>query len=174
MIDLETLGNTPGCVVLSISIVCIEDVTLNNTWYLNVGSQLGKGLHIDQETHDWWMNQNSNVRRRTFAGNQIGNALVIKDILAYIVTHFSTDYQIWSDSPRLDYGCLDALLRAYGIKYPFFYRNERCLRTLMRIADELGVSYTPLAKTHDSYEDCVSQITTFKEIQTKLGNLIQK
>jgi hypothetical protein len=174
MIDLETLGNTPGCVVLSISIVCIEDTNITRTWTLNVGEQLARGMHIDNDTLKWWMKQDDKVKANQFCGNDNFNHIVIEDILCFINEEFPDQYQLWSDSPRLDYGCFDALLRAYGHKYPIFHRNERCLRTIMKTMDELGIPYLPITKSHDPYEDCISQIDTFLSIEEKLGKLEQK
>jgi hypothetical protein len=61
MIDIETLGQEPGCVITSISAVQFDLTTgkIDKEFHENISinSCLKKGLVIESETFIWWLDQ---------------------------------------------------------------------------------------------------------------------
>ena len=67
MIDLETLGTGPDCVVLTIGGVKFNPNEVSNTYQefyyrFDVDEQLAKGRTTLQSTLDWWARQDKSVR----------------------------------------------------------------------------------------------------------------
>jgi hypothetical protein len=65
MIDLETLGRRPGCVVLSIGAVEFGPAGLGREFYivLDIFGQKSLGLHEDPDTLAWWEAQSIEARQ---------------------------------------------------------------------------------------------------------------
>ena len=62
MIDIETLGTDPDCVVLSVGAVKFDPFTLNEPhsktlWRPSADEQLNADRSVDQGTIEWWGKQ---------------------------------------------------------------------------------------------------------------------
>jgi len=67
MLDLETLGTEPGCIILSIGAVDFDPLSGKvgeNGYYavIDMDEQLDKGLTSDPGTLAWWKKQNPEAR----------------------------------------------------------------------------------------------------------------
>ena len=66
VLDLETLGVTPGCPILSIGAIGLNenyDVTAAFYGKASIKSNLDMGFVIDADTLEWWLNQQENYPR---------------------------------------------------------------------------------------------------------------
>ena len=65
MLDLETLGTSPGCIILSIGAVFFDKNGLGQEFYqtIDVQSSIDAGLTMSGGTFKWWMGQQGAVRR---------------------------------------------------------------------------------------------------------------
>ena len=98
MLDLETLGTKPGCVIRSIgAVVFTLDGVLGAQFYANIDKQscVDAGLTVDPATEAWWAGQSQEAR----------DALLVNPRpLADIVGEFRAWYEInggtnvWSQS----------------------------------------------------------------------------
>ena len=83
MIDIETLGTTPGCVVTSIGACTFSptDGTAGlQTFYdrIDISDAVGAGLVIEPDTVIWWMGQDADSRAeltRTDGRSTLSDAL---------------------------------------------------------------------------------------------------
>lgn len=64
MVDLETLGQTPGCVILSIGCVMFGPKGLGEEFYVVVNTDDSKkqGLFTEPSTVEWWERQSPEAR----------------------------------------------------------------------------------------------------------------
>lgn len=135
MLDLETLGTRPGCVIRSIGAVLFDPHTdaLGPEFYVNVDRNSCEllGLTVDASTEAWW-------KRQSLAAQ----AALLKDPvpLADALWSFSAWWQtnggerIWSHGANFDQPIMEAAYVAVGMQAPWSFWNSRCTRTLYDIA----------------------------------------
>ncbi len=159
MLDLETLGTTPGCVILRISAVEFDMETGELGREFNMGisiqSCLDAGLSIDAGTLKWWMEQNEVARTIAFSSdNPLHVTLTHFDLFMVECPNFS----VWGNGIRFDAGLLEALYKAIGRKIPFTGWQERDVRTLVSFMPEIKASMSFTGSPHVAIDDCKHQI----------------
>lgn len=170
MIDLETLGTTPGSVVLSIGAAASDSYTgpddLNFHGKIDVRDSLHAGLTVDPDTMSWWRKQPADVWRETVQAGEdpdLGLRSVLGRFTEWLATLRKGDPQsktgaklrLWGDSASFDLGLLAAACRAAGQPQPWSYQEEYCYRTLRNVLE----SEKPRSKTqHDGLSDAQAQL----------------
>jgi hypothetical protein len=167
MIDLETLGSTPGCAILSIGLTEFDPETqeLGAQFYANIDLQscLDVGLFIESETFYWWLAQSQESKMAlTF------NRSVLDLALANLNYYFSPNTIVWSHGSSFDLAVLSAAYRAVGRKKPWAFRNERDTRTALDLA---GMKMPKIPTAHQALEDAKSQAHTIMAALQKLKGL---
>jgi len=150
MIDIETMGTTPGAAILSIGAVTFGRAGLGEIFYAPVLLQscLDAGLHIDPETDAWWAKQSDAARAAAFRNDAAP--------LATVLEQFSNWFNLvraerpWSQGANFDPPLLDAAYRACGMTPPWKYWNVRDTRTLYDLA---GVKVDRSKGTHHNALD---------------------
>lgn len=140
VLDLETLGTKPGCIVLSIGAVRV-DLTANRVlseFYaaINPLDSVRYGLTICAETLLWWQEQSEAARKAAFmgtgtlkgAGSEFAEWLAAAPLAP-----------IYGNSPAFDCSLLEAAFEATGGRAPWKYFDERCLRTELDFYRRIGV-----------------------------------
>lgn len=174
MLDIESLGNIPGCVLCQYTLVPFN---INGQTYdgplmplnvtLHIGQQIAEGYDVDQDTLAWWMKNDVAVRRRVFSG-----ALSVESFCETLSEYLvdvnieHTSYRIWSTSAKVDFGIPPVLFKRSNIPYPVFHRAERCARTFIELT-KLKFPQMKLPKgsvTHDAIEDCWKQIQDLQHV----------
>lgn len=175
MIDLESFGQEPGNVILTISAVQfdIETGRLGRIYKneIDLNSSLKWGLTIDPSTVMWWMKQSTEARKRIVESQEIGSDL--KDVLDGFYKWFANlpadennlfdrdEIIVWGRGPRFDMGLLAYAYRLVGYKRtPWDFRKEKCVRTYESIAPHIKKQFDKERTTilHDGEEDAKHQI----------------
>lgn len=136
MIDLETLGTGPGCIVLSIGAVAFnpEKKELGPEFYqvFNTNNQWNFGLRKDADTVEWWESQTDEAREVFEQAKHGGEAL--RDGLlrfnGWLSQFDSEKVCIWGNGADFDNAILQYLYRHIGMLLPWKFWNNRCFRTL--------------------------------------------
>ena len=171
MLDLETMGTNSFSAIISIAALEFDIQTgeTGREFYVNVDLQscMDIGLSINAATIMWWLNQNEQARKdliERVAIYPIKAALALfSDFCRY------EDYQIWGNSARFDCGILQNAYDKLGMKIPWAYWNERCVRTLVSFNPDIRNNY-PAAKTsHNALSDCYYQVGYCCEIWKTLN-----
>lgn len=151
MIDIETLGLTPGCVVLSIGAVKFDSNGLGDELYrsINFRSCCEAGLDIEPETLDWWLEQDETVRAAALEGG-VDLSKALSDFV-----RFYDDERVWANSPAFDCVILKAAYDAADIAVPWRYHNERCFRTLKDLNGPVDVKWD--GDGHHALDDARNQ-----------------
>src|SRR6478609_2831880 len=79
MLDLETLGQKPGSVILSIGACVFDRVGVHERFYTRVDPQscIDAGLQADLSTFLWWMKQGDEARHEVLKpGRPLRDALI--------------------------------------------------------------------------------------------------
>lgn len=135
MLDLETLGRKPGCVILSIGAVEFGPQGLGREFYtvLNVQNSLEHGLHTDRETIEWWGKQGDEASAVLMQANDpLQSAplgLALGEFTAWLPAT-PMRRRIWGNGSTFDNAILRAAYDAVGREYPTAFWNDMCFRTL--------------------------------------------
>jgi hypothetical protein len=170
MLDLETMGNRAGCAIVSIGAVEFNLNTgeIGRQFYDRVALQscLDAGLFIQASTLYWWMQQGDEARMELCKP---------ADPLKNVLEQFSSfimqlgEIQIWGDGAAFDLSILKAAYYAIKEKEPWYFRNERDVRTIVMFAPEIKENMLFTGTMHNPIADCKHQIRYCCEIYKKLN-----
>lgn len=162
MLDLETFGTEPGCVIRSIGAVIFdpfEDPLSNSdafTFYCNVdeASQLSLGLTKDPSTVAWWERQSEEAQ-----ASLLENQLPVHEAIAKFnqwARQFSYR-KIWAQGANFDPGILEAVFKKLGTPVPWRFYEVLDTRTAYRIG-QLDTKTVPREGTyHNALDDAKHQ-----------------
>lgn len=169
MLDLETLGTRPQCVVLTLGAVKFNPYsidTVGSGLYIrpDADEQIARGREVQEETVEWWMRQAPDVREEALGSEgRVPVEEMLRDLNKFLV---GADC-IWAQGPVFDIAILENLYRQYDISFNWQFWQIRDSRTLF------GVHGDPRIKgkvgLHNALEDCVSQAQAVQQIYRKLG-----
>lgn len=160
MIDLETLGTKPGCVILSIGAVPFDPYQqhlFQNEFKIdiNIFDSLMQGLKIDQNTVEFWQKQDIKAR----------DAFVVcGDYLYYTLNKFTEWFnaneleKVWCQGATFDVPILQAAYEALGLQVPWKFWNVRDTRTAYDICDFDPRSVTRTGIYHNALDDARHQV----------------
>jgi hypothetical protein len=162
MVDIETIGSTPGCAILSIAAVEFNPDTAQLGKEFSTGvhlqSCLDYGLKVEGETFYWWIQQSVEARS-ALSKNRCTLSTALRDFSSYLVelrAASNDKYCIWSHGSSFD---LAVLYR------PWQFRNERDTRTVLDLA---GMKMPKTELSHDALVDAKSQAITIMGALKKL------
>lgn len=174
MLDLETLGTTPGCVIVSIGAVAfdpfaekLDDVLLDDGFHtvINKESCMEALLHVDAETARWWAGQGDEARKvLQLASAPDAPPLVdaLDSLVGYVSTHGNPSKAlVWGNGADFDNPILTVAARHANIKLPWQWGN-RCYRTVKNLfefmqPDFVAPKLTRLGTHHNALDDAKSQ-----------------
>lgn len=132
MIDLETLGTNPDCVILTLGSVKFDPFTLHEPHtplYLrvDVDAQTEMGRSVDDSTLAWWNRQEEHIREEAFSDrDRVSLEDFTRQINRYCV---GVDF-LWCQGPLFDYAILQNLYLQMGKPCPWNFWQIRDSRTL--------------------------------------------
>lgn len=148
IIDIETLGTKPGCVILEIGACAVDHGT--GELFTNFSRRLDEVFtRFDawvkdsdaQETLVWWMREHPDtytaiVRRGDGLYENRSAALDLKAFCDWFedVTRDATAVRVWGNGPSFDLSILRAGIELYGFKQPWHHTWERDVRTALEQA----------------------------------------
>ncbi|AEI71055.1 exonuclease [EBPR siphovirus 2] len=134
MLDTETLGVRPGCVIRSIGLIRFDfDGSSDLACYWNVeeSSQIAAGLTIDPATASYWLRQPA-ASRDVFKTNPLPLERVLYELTGAIGDHKPV---LWADGATFDFPILTAAYEALGQQTPWRAPQLRCARTILNTFD---------------------------------------
>jgi hypothetical protein len=172
MIDLETLGTTPGCTVLSIGAAEFTYKGINQTFSRDISrrSCRNAGLHEDPETLKWWAMQSAEAQAVLSDGpgtDTLGRALSKFHDWFYElstelipspgpdVLHPADHVYVWGNGADFDLPILAQAFRACGMDVPWSPYSGRCYRTLKNLRPD--VKLEGVGVKHNSFHDALAQ-----------------
>lgn len=167
MVDIETLGLEPGAAILSIGAVWFDARGVEDTFYRSVSRESCErvGLTVDEDTVEWWQEQDEAAQEVLEDGDNI------HDVLFDFSRWFDDADEIWANSPSFDCEMLEAAYGAVDLVEPWEYYQERDVRTIkeLPIAPELEQDGTE----HDALDDATYQARIVGETLRRMGVLDQ-
>lgn len=126
-VDIETVGTSPGCAIVSIGACVFGPEGIGAEFYVEIDWR-ASGLAVDSETMEWWGKQSDAVREALDSSDPqpIGQAL---GWLADFLRRYEVE-EIWAKGASFDFAILGWTYKHFQMDVPWDYRKERCLRTL--------------------------------------------
>lgn len=157
MLDLETWGNRPGCVIVSIGAVEFNRKTgeMGREFYVTVDAQscMDVGLTVQASTIEWWLMQNEEARKAI-----LKDKVSIHNAISRFNLWFNKNQTIWGNGLGFDVSILKCAMYAIGIDHPWKYDAERDVRTYVAEAPEIRKSIKFVGTRHEPIADCKHQI----------------
>lgn len=169
MVDLETLGVTPGSVVASIGAVVFDPLTSERgrSFYAKIdrASCEAAGLIADAKTLAWWAEQSEEARAELTR-----DARPVAEVLAEFAAFWAELGEsplFWCQGPSFDQAVLEAAYRAVGLQTPWKYNSGRCTRTIYDLSGILPDTTT--GTFHNALDDAERQATAVSAGFLKIG-----
>lgn len=169
MIDIESLGKTPGCCLLSIGATYFDlfGSGVEREFYAKIdfSDMKAKGFFIDPETVAWWKTQSEEAKQQLYKekGSPIDSVLIDLSLFPKDAT------RIWCQGANFDAPILDATYTKLGLKTPWNFWDVRDTRT---IYDVFGFDTKTLPRHgtyHNALDDCKFQVHCIQSAIQSLG-----
>lgn len=162
MLDLETMGTSPGCAVVQIGAVEFSIYKVGDPVLITISleSCVAAGMRIDPTTVMWWMKQ-SNAARDSLSENCVS----IRDGLQTFSNWIGKEKVcVWGDGAAFDNVLLASAYRACRMPLPWHYSGDRCFRTMKKV---FSVERVVSEVEHNAAADAVAQARQMQAILTK-------
>lgn len=167
MIDLETLGKRPGCIISSIGAVVFDPHSdwIGDTLHTHIDwadSEL-RGFKADVDTVKWWLKQDDAAASALVAGQDdaslVASAL---DGLCNFIAGAGNEPDIWCNGASFDFPILAAYYDHFHWTLPWQYWQERDLRTLKGL--NKGARIERAGVHHNALDDAIHQARLVQHI----------
>lgn len=165
MLDLETLGNLPGSVIVAIGAVKFDDCHILDRFYTRIDPQscVKAGLKMQVSTVLWWLRQDEAPRLEIAGpGEDIGAALFTFRRWVDV----GQEVEIWGNGAAFDNVLLRDAYEALGIEEPWKFWNDRCYRTMKAMFPEITLERS--GQHHHALDDAESQARHLMAILQKM------
>ncbi len=159
MLDIETLGVEPGCVILSIG---ATDGKTDFNVHIDVEDSVKQGLIIEPRTTIWWMGQSDEARKLI---SQPGTPLLSA------LTLFSKAFdwknsRVWCNGASFDFPILKAAFSLVGMSLPWPYYSEMDFRTVKNFVTKANFDKVRVKAevAHDGLADAHAQLATLNKL----------
>lgn len=157
MIDLETLGTSAGCAILSIGAQTFRS-SKSRFYYEKIDPKDSRlYLREDIETLRWWNKQDARMKAEAFSGVQ--DLLPVLDDFAAWLKDISKDPDklfVWGNGADFDPPILAAAYERFDRPIPWKPWHALCYRTLKELLPQ--VKAPPRASaSHHALEDAIYQ-----------------
>lgn len=173
MVDLETLGQTPGCSIVAIgAVACSDDGWITDTLYVVVSrsSCASYGLFEEQRTLDWWDRQSPEAREVLALADRDGDAAALPDALDALnafVRRQGSKVLVWGNGSDFDNAILAVAAHAAQIELAWPFWANACYRTLKRRAPQVAIKRS--GTHHNALDDARSQAEHLGRINRALA-----
>ena len=138
MLDLETLGNRPGSVLVAIGAVKFGNGEILDEFYMRIDAEscVQLGLEMDVSTVMWWLQQAEGPRMEiTKLGVHICEALI--EFSQWVA---DPDAEMWGNGAAFDNVMLAAAYHAAFKPAPWKFWNDRCYRTMKNLHPHVAMA----------------------------------
>lgn len=168
MVDLETMGNSSNCAIISIGAVQFDPrgSELGAEFYeiVSLESCQKAGLVIDPSTVMWWMQQSEEARAQFNRAGKVDLPVAL-DMFSVWFKGNGCVY-LWGNGSDFDNVIMVNAYKACGIECPWKFWNHRCYRTLK--SENKGVPMKRQGTYHSAIDDAKSQAVHLQEIYKSL------
>jgi hypothetical protein len=169
MLDLETLGTRPGCVILTLGAVKFNPYSLDEPgpgiyMRINADEQIAAGREVQEDTLQWWLTQPEDVREEAIGE---GDRVSVEEMYRQLNKFLVGVNNIWAQGPVFDIAILENIYRQYGWPTPWQFWQISDSRTLFKTHGDPRVKGRE--GHHNALADCVYQAQGVQQIYHKLN-----
>jgi hypothetical protein len=158
MIDLETMGTTPGSAIVSIGAVLFDPRVgkiSKDTFYRELDWE-GQNRIVDKDTHDWWYGPKVNDAAR----EALGGFDDLADVLGELADWLPKDAKVWGNGSCFDITILENAHYKLKMDIPWKFWNIRDCRTVLDMYESKRGGFNKsgnLAEAHNALGDALFQ-----------------
>lgn len=160
MLDIETLGKKPGCIILSIGAVEFNPFSdyVDMDFYekINVFDSLMKGFSIDSDTLEWWKTQSDSAHGEFLQDKQSTCFTALENFAEYFIC--SEGGQVWCQGATFDVPILEEYFLRVNPGVPWKFWNVRDTRTVYDICKFDVNSIVREGTYHNALADAKHQV----------------
>lgn len=192
MIDLETLGTKPGCIVLTLGAVAFDDTgVLSDLGEVHVrldsDHQHSVGLKADPGTALWWISQPKEAQEQLLDKPEVNVSTVLAFFNEWLEEVTGTNLEdvdylpvsIWGNGANFDGPILRELYDAFGMRCPWGFWDECCYRTerksLEALIRQLGGTVESVQREgtyHNALDDAKYQVDVLTSLRSQRDELV--
>jgi hypothetical protein len=152
MLDLETLGTSPGAAILAIGAVRFDDNGVKDKFAVSIKlpSLMDAGFRVDDDTFLFWMGQDPSAAKQ-FSRIRVD----VGDALQMFADFAGRDAIVWGNGAAFDNVLLRTAYEMLGIRTPWKWSNDRCYRTIKNLCPDVALER--VGTLHDAVDDATSQ-----------------
>jgi hypothetical protein len=173
VVDIETLGRTPGSVILSVGAVASTaggayEKLMRSHFYraIDVADSLGFGFTTEDETMAWWRTQSGGAFRAALAGGETAEGAMqqLNAFINKVRGDQRMKLRVWANGSNFDIPMLEAYMRRFGFTPAWRYNEVRDLRTLgdFLSMDRHVIEHPSDHIAHHALDDAVSQMNALQ------------
>jgi hypothetical protein len=175
MVDTETLGTVPGCVVLSIGAVAFDSHSLDEQGF-NITvyrpSCEDAFLSVSADTLAWWERQSEEARevldRSMDASASVALTTALQRFSDYLGRFGGRkNVRVWGNGSDFDNALLSVAYDAVKMRPGWEFWNNRCYRTFKNQAPDLKIVRE--GTYHDAFDDACNQARHLQRILAAKG-----
>ena len=172
MMDIETLGTSAGCVILSIGVVAFEKSAMEpiDSMHVVLDQTLQKmmGMKENPSTVEWWKSQSPEAwQSATESPVKVQNALAQLD--GFYAKH--KPRVTWTQGNNFDPPILGHLYAVMKLPTPWKFWAVRDTRTFFDVYDFDARMVQRVNTYHNARDDCMHQLKCMREaFQWSLNN----
>lgn len=174
MVDIETLGQGPGCKILSIGAVAFNSdaKTIGPEFYqvFNTMNQGSYGLKTEKETVEWWAKQSEEARKVITQAEEGGEPLRdgLLKFSGWLSQFDRKRLCIWGNGADFDNAILQYVYKVVPVEVPWDFWNNRCFRTLSREFEDYCPKPDRKNVYHNALDDARYQAQWANEILNRI------
>ena len=168
VVDIETLGNEPGCTIFQIAAIAFDIKTgkiikqFNKIADLSVTKDF---LKVNGSTLIWWLQTNKELLTELLTTKDCSPYSLIDNFYKWLLL-LKSDYKkvyMWGNGILFDNALIKQAFKDVNINYPIDYNKDRDIRTIVELAcNKTGISEKEFreqnktidVKMHDALSDC--------------------
>lgn len=156
MLDLETLGTRPGCVIASIGAVKFSKADgIIERFYtrIDIVRAVEEGFVMDPNTVKWWLSQSPEAQAELIKPEARSTIEALWGFNDFIN---EGEPVIWGNGASFDNAIMAGAYSHMGLALPWKFWNDRCYRTLKSMHPELPMPKR-VGTHHNALDDAESQ-----------------
>ncbi|MEN9631941.1 MAG: hypothetical protein RL077_345 [Verrucomicrobiota bacterium] len=143
--DIETLGTSADAVIFEIGVVKFGHggIYARFRQEVSIADCILRGMKEDADTAEWWAKQSPEARAtlvRCRGNGGVNLDLALAELRDWFERHGEPD-EVWGNGPAFDNRLLDEAFRRCGMRMPWKYRADRCLRTAKHYLPKVRVEF---------------------------------
>ena len=139
VVDIETLGNKPGCAIFQIAALAFNIYTNDEIDCFNQIANIENDdcfLNVSGSTLKWWLNTDKELLTELLNKGTCSSKELIDHFWKWL-TNITNEYEnvyLWGNGILFDNNILKVAIEDLGLNYPINFRQDRDIRTLIELA----------------------------------------